>query len=423
MASSKLKIATRLAGTDKNPWVEFGKLAVETKAVNLGQGFPDFFPPSYVTDGLLAVAQNKENHTVHQYARSYGHTRLVTALASTYGQVMNRSLDPMSEVLITVGAYGALFCTVQGLINPGDEAIIIEPFFDCYQPMVTTAGGIPVYVPMRPSGDGTRSSDWKLDPDELASKFNSKTKAIFVNNPNNPLGKVFTLEELTMIADLAKKHDVLVIADEVYEWMIYQPNKHIRIATLPGMWERTLTIGSAGKTFSVTGWKVGWAMGPPSLIHALQIAHQNCIYTCPAPTQEAVAAAFETEMTRFGQKDCYLQGLSQELLPKRLFLEKVLSEVGMKPVVPDGGYFMVADISQLEFPYDSSSSDARDSQFVKWMCRNKKLAAIPTSVFYSDGNKHLAENHIRFCFCKDEQTLQKASEILKEWNGEILKQK
>jgi len=414
-SSSKLKVAKRIEGTDKNVWVEFGKLAVENKALNLGQGFPDFFPPKYITDSLLTVAESTSPFS-HQYTRSYGHPRLVSALAKLYSPHMGQEVDPMSDVVVTVGAYGSLFCTVQAFIEPGDEAIIIEPFFDCYEPMVKVAGGKPVFIPLRPTGEGKTSADWKLDPTELESKFNAKTKAIFLNNPNNPVGKVYSLEELEMIAELAKKWDVLVIADEVYEWMIYKGHRHIKIASLPGMWERTLTIGSAGKTFSVTGWKLGWTVGPSHLIKGLQTLFQNCCYTCATPLQEAVASAFELELGRLGNENSYFTALADELEPKRDFMAQFLREAGMNPVIPEGGYFMIADSSKLDIPIDEKSTENKDFQMVKWLTKNKKLAAIPPSAFYGAENAHLAKDLIRFCFIKDDETLQKAAEIMKSFN-------
>jgi kynurenine--oxoglutarate transaminase/cysteine-S-conjugate beta-lyase/glutamine--phenylpyruvate transaminase len=263
------------------------------------------------------------------------------------------------------------------------------------------------------------SADWKLDPEELASKFNSKTKAIVVNNPNNPLGKIFTRAELEMIAALCIKHDVLVFSDEVYEFMVYKPNEHIRIATLPGMWERTVTIGSAGKAFSVTGWKIGWSIGPKHLIKALCVMHQNCVYTCSTPIQEAVAVGFETELPRVGTPQCYWNELPLELLPKRDKMAALLVDAGLTPVVPEAGYFMVADISKLSFPEDKSSTESHDYQFVKWMTKNMKLATIPVSVFYTDAHKHLASNLVRFCFMKEDSTLEKAAVILKEFKASL----
>ena len=211
-----------------------------------------------------------------------------------------------------------------------------------------------------------------MDKDELTSLFNKNTKMIILNTPHNPLGKVFTLEELQMIADLCKKWNVLCVADEVYEWIVYKPNKHIRIATLPGMWERTITIGSAGKTFSVTGWKIGWAYGPANLIENLQIVHQNCVYTCSTPIQEAIAIGFEFELSRFGSPESYFQSLAVELEPKKNLMAKFLSDVGMIPTMPEGGYFMVADWTALGMRY--ITKNFWENVNSKFCCRRKSEA-------------------------------------------------
>ncbi|XP_055896153.1 kynurenine aminotransferase-like isoform X2 [Biomphalaria glabrata] len=416
MTSKKFEIAKRIQGTEKNVWVDISKLAVQQKSVNLGQGFPDFMAPEHVVQ-CLKDAVCSDTPGVHQYTRSFGHPRLVSALAQLYEPIFGRQIDPMTEILISIGGYGSLFSIIQGLVNPGDEVIIIEPFFDCYMPMVKAACGVPVFVPLRPTAAGqvTSSADWKLDESELSSKFNSKTKLIILNTPNNPLGKVFKKEELQVISDLCKKHDVVCIADEVYEWMTYDDNRHVRIATLPDMWERTVTIGSAGKTFSVTGWKLGWTIGPKHLVHCAQIMHQNCAYTCPTPMQEAVARGLEVEISRLGTPESYLTSLAKELQPKRDYLASVLAEVGMKPVVPQGGYFMMADYSNLvsDLP---ESDEAKDFRFVKWMTINKKLTVIPPTAFYSKEHEHMVDNYVRFCFIKKDSTLQQAAQILKHWN-------
>lgn len=232
-----------------------------------------------------------------------------------------------------------------GHIKPGDEAVIIEPFYDCYVPLVKAAGGKPVFVPLRNTNNTTEmsSGDWILDPDELKKAFNEKTKMIIINTPHNPLGKVFSLEELQLIADLCKKWNVLCLSDEVYEWLVYKPNKHVRIATLPDMWERTITVGSAGKTFNVTGWKIGWAYGPENLIHNLQVVHQNCVYTCSTPLQEAIARGFEIEIDRLESSECFFNSLNSQLERKRKLLANVIREAGMNPIFPQGGYFIVSD--------------------------------------------------------------------------------
>ncbi|CAL1540448.1 unnamed protein product [Lymnaea stagnalis] len=417
MTSRKFELAKRVQGTEKNVWVDISKLAVEQNSINLGQGFPDFMAPHDIVNCLKDTV-NSDSPAVHQYARSFGHPRLVKALAELYEPFLGRQIDPMTEILISVGAYGALFCVIQGLVNPGDEVIIIEPFFDCYQPMVKAAGGTPVFVPLRPTKDGsvTSSADWKLDEGELSSKFNSKTKLIIVNTPNNPLGKVFTREELLVIANLCKKHDVVCVADEVYEWMTYNGNQHIKIATLPDMWERTVTIGSAGKTFSVTGWKIGWTVGPQHLVNCAQIMHQNCTYNCPTPIQEAVARGLELEKSRLGSPGSYLISLAASLKPKRDKLASVLEEVGMKPVIPEGGYFMMADYTSMEADVPESD-EAKDFRFSKWMTINKKLTVIPPSAFYCKEHEHMAENYVRFCFIKEDSTLEKAANVLRHWKN------
>ncbi|XP_055332231.1 kynurenine aminotransferase-like isoform X3 [Paramacrobiotus metropolitanus] len=416
----KVELPERLKGLDKNVWVEYTGLAAQHKAVNLGQGFPDFPPPEYVTKAL-AEATDGANHMLNQYTRGYGHLRLVKILAEVFSKIHSRPIDPLTEVLVTVGAYQSLFCAIMGFVNPGDEVIIIEPYFDCYEPMVRYAGGVPVFVPLRPSKQGElmHSAEWTLDMKELESKFSSKTKLIILNTPNNPLGKVFTRQELQEIAELCVRKNIFVISDEVYEWLVFNPSQHIRIADFPGMWERTVTIRSAGKTFSVTGWKLGWSIGPASLIRNCQVMYQNVTYTSATPLQEAVAVGFEIEMKRLGSPECYFLELPAMLKGKRDRMAQMLIDTGFIPTVPEGGYFMLADYSKIKnSPKLQSGDEPRDVQFVKWMTVEKKLATIPVSAFYSQEHKHLAEDYIRFCFCKNDDTLGKTEKILTEWMKE-----
>nr|BBA45757.1 kynurenine oxoglutarate transaminase [Pachyrhynchus infernalis] len=416
----KFGLPKRYEGSEPSVWVEYIQLALDYKPLNLGQGFPDYPPPKYVTDALLEVAKGTKHH---QYTRDFGHPRLVEALAKLYSKLIGRDIDSRREVMTTLGAYEALYATITGHVDQGDEVIIIEPFFDCYEPMVRYAGGVPRFIALKPKNTEAKflsSGDFVLDKAELEGLFNTKTKAIILNTPNNPLGKVFTLEELTFIADLCKKHNVLCISDEVYEWMVYKPNEHIRIVTLPGMWERTITIGSAGKTFSVTGWKLGWAYGPANLMYNLLMVHQNSVYTGCTPIQEATARAFEKELERLGSDESYFVSISKELEPKRAFVAKFLQEAGFKPIIPEGGYFMMADWTPLESLVDlnAETDKYKDYRFTKWMTKNIGLQGIPPSVFYSEEHKSLGENFVRYCFIKEDKNLQAAADILNKWKSE-----
>ncbi|KAM7368788.1 hypothetical protein PAMP_013095 [Pampus punctatissimus] len=408
----------RTDGADKNVWVEFTQLAADYKAVNLGQGFPDFSPPKFVKEAFCEAVNG--GPSMHQYTRAFGHLPLVKSLAKFFSRIVDHEIDPLEDVLVTVGAYQALFSAFQALVNKGDEVIIIEPFFDCYQPMVTMAGGKPVYVPLRPKVEGNTnqsSGDWVLSAEELASKITPRTKAIVINTPNNPLGKVYKTEELQMIADLCIKHDVLCISDEVYEWLMYDGAKHVKIASLPGMWDRTITVGSAGKTFSATGWKVGWAISSGHIIEHLKVIHQNTVFDCATAAQEAVARGFEREYELFGTPESYFQQLPAMLHHKRKKLASCLESVGLQPIMPEGGYFMIADVSSIKVDFNDQSTEDEpyDFRFVKWLIKEKGLATIPVSAFYSPEHRKDFDKYIRFCFVKKDSTLDAAEDLLRKW--------
>ncbi|XP_065735838.1 kynurenine--oxoglutarate transaminase 1 isoform X2 [Phocoena phocoena] len=393
--------ARRLDGIDHNPWVEFVKLASEADVVNLGQGFPDFPPPDFAVEAFQHAVSG--DFMLNQYTKAFGYPPLTKILASFFGKLLGQDIDPLKNVLVTVGAYGALFTAFQALVDEGDEVIIIEPFFDCYEPMTLMAGGRPVFVSLKPSpnqdGELDSSSSWQLDPTELASKFTSRTKALILNTPNNPLGKVFSRAELELVASLCQQHDVVCITDEVYQWLVYDGCQHVSIATLPGMWERTLTIGSAGKTFSATGWKVGWVLGPDSLLKHLRTMHQNSIFHCPTQAQ-----------------------LPQAIQRCRDHMIQSLKSVGLRPVIPQGSYFLITDISEFKSKMPNlpgAADEPYDRRFVKWMIKNKGLMAIPVSIFCSVPHQELFDHYIRFCFMKDESTLRAMDKKLQKWKDEL----
>lgn len=298
--------ASRIRDEPESVWAEFTKLALKYKPLNLGQGFPDFAAPKYLLESLhnaTAISLDPNIALNNQYTRSFGHPRLINVLQKYYNRYrgFNKLLNSNEQILITVGAYEAIFASIMAFVDPHDEVIIIDPAFDAYAPIVDLAQGKKVYIRLRTNMSEVEkqlksrlsSSDFALDMEELASKISPKTKMLVLNTPNNPLGKIFSRQELERIADLCIRNNILVLADEVYEQMyLSEEDKHLSIASLPGMWNRTITVGSAGKTFSVTGWKIGWAFGPPELIKYVQLIHQTSIYVVATPLQEAVARAF-----------------------------------------------------------------------------------------------------------------------------------
>ncbi|MCC6456720.1 MAG: aminotransferase class I/II-fold pyridoxal phosphate-dependent enzyme [Caldilineaceae bacterium] len=395
--------ANRVRGFGTTVFAEFSAMALQYNAVNLGQGFPNFPAPDFIK----RAAQEAIEADLNQYARGAGQIRLVNALAETYGPLFGRELDPLQEIVITTGATEGIFATMQGLVNPGDEVILIEPFYDSYSPSVIMAGGTPVYVPLRATEGTRRASEWWLDMDELAAAFSPRTRLLVLNTPMNPIGKIFSRTELAQIAALVQQHDVLVLSDEVYEWMVYPepdgaPVEHVRLATLPGMWERTLTLGSAGKTFSVTGWKIGWAIGPAPLVHAVLMAHQWIPFTVATPLQEAVATALEQ-----APKEDYYQWLATTYQAKRDKLLVALEDVGLTPVRPDGSYFVLVATGHLPVPVPEGTR--RDVAVARWFTTNVGVTAIPPSPFYSPDHQYLTDNLARFCFCKTDEMLDEAA--------------
>ena len=377
-------MAQRVRGFGTTIFAEMTALANQHQAVNLGQGFPDFAAPSF----LKEAAQAAIAADINQYAPSTGRPRLRQAIAAKMARHYGRSIDPDSELTVTHGATEAIFATILGLVDPEDEIIIFEPFYDSYVPNVKIAGGIPRFYTLRPP-------TWSIDLDELATLFSEKTKLIIINTPHNPTGKVFTPAELAGIAYLCQQYDVIALLDEVYEHIIFDGGSHYSLATLPGMADRCLTVSSLGKTFSVTGWKIGWAIANPGLIQALYRGHQFMTFCGAAPLQEAAAIALETD-------DGYYQKLVQDYEMRRDFLTDVLQEVGLRPLKPQGTYFVMVDIRDFGFTDDVA--------FCRYLTTEIGVAAIPPSAFYqnpADGAK-LA----RFAFCKSQSVLDEAAHRL-----------
>ena len=322
-----------------------------------------------------------------------------------------------------------MYASFLAFLNDGDEVICFEPFFDQYAPNISMSGGKIVHVPLRAptttqSAQNLKASDWKVSIEELESKISPKTRMIILNTPHNPIGKVFTRQELEQIAAVAIKHELLVISDEVYDRLVYDDAQHVRMATLPGMWDRTITVGSAGKSFCVTGWRVGWLIGPQHLIHPSLIAHSRIVFCTNAPLQDAIASGLE----QVEEGNGFFEQQVQEYQSKRDFLAGVFQEIGVPITIPEGSYFILADISRFQIPeselQECEATEAKfclggrvpprsyDWQVCRWLTVKMGVAAIPPSEFYGEENRHLAEKYARFCFCKTQETLDEARKRL-----------
>lgn len=389
VAQPRPRASKRVSSFGETVFATYSRLARETGAVDLGQGFPDFEPPDFVTAALRESAAGYQ-----QYPPLPGWPALLEALAEDLEPGLGRNLDPTSNLLVTVGATEALFAAMQALIDPGDEVILIEPFYDAYPADVVMAGGVPRYVPLEAQPDGS----WLLDMERLAAAFNERTRMIVINSPHNPTGKIFGEAELDAIVALAEQHDALILADQVYEHIAYRP--FVQVATRPGAWQRTVSVSSFGKSFSVTGWKIGWACGPDDLIAAMRAAHQWISFTVATPLQEAAAVSI-----RQAADGGYYQELAARYLAKRELLLSVLEASPFRPFVPEGGYFVMADSSELGYPDDVA------------LCRDLPhrigVSAIPPSAFYSHEHRHMASNLVRFAFCKRDEAISAAGERLR----------
>jgi aspartate/methionine/tyrosine aminotransferase len=378
--------AGRIENMPTSIFATMSKKAVEYNAVNLGQGFPDFDGPQWIMDKAYEAMKESKN----QYAPSPGILSLRKNLSGNYKSIYGIDYNPLNEIIVTAGATEALYSTITALIEKGDEVIIFEPFYDAYQANVILAGGSPVYVTLK-------KPEFRYDKEELEKAISDRTKMIIVNNPHNPTGRVFELDELQFIADLAKKHDLFVLSDEVYEFLTFDGAKHIPMASLEGMRDRTISISSTGKTFGMTGWKIGYCASSAEIIKAIQSVHQWVTFAVNTPGQHAMAYAFT-------QLDSYLPDFRSLYEKKRDLLYDKIKESCFKPYKPLGSYFMMVDIPEGMNDVDISLE----------LVEKYKVAVIPPSVFYvksGEGNSML-----RLCFAKQDDTLRAGANILNQFS-------
>jgi len=416
-------------------WMEMGALLNTLEdPVNLGQGYPDWEPPEFVQRSANEAIRSGFN----QYTRTQGHPSLVEVLGSRYSMHMKRNVDPNSEIAITVGCSQALYLALQALVNEGDEVILLEPFFDLYLGQIKLAGGRPVTVPL----DLSSSGEWRVNLEALEAKINPKTKAIIVNTPHNPSGKVFTEDELEGIASIVRKYPQLsVISDEVYKYIINDPERdimhpsepcteemcppippprHIHFASIDGMWNRTVTCSSAGKTFSITGWQVGWMVGPKDFIKKVHTLLPYVQFCAPTPMQHALASVLRDADRQYEGYDNYYTWLRKMYINKRQRLEEGIKKSGLIPTIGDGGFFIMADAKRLlplvPLSYIEQAAENNrgvDFAFCRWLAEEHGIVTIPASPFFSSGSPSLEDRClVRLAFCKKDEVLDRACERL-----------
>lgn len=370
-------LVRRLRGLGTTIFAEMSALALEKQAVNLGQGMPDFDGPPEVADAAVEALRGGKN----QYPPLIGVPELRQAIAEHQARFYSMAVDPDREVLVTAGATEAIAASLLSLCETGDEVVTFEPYYDSYAATCALAGARRRVVTLRPP-------DYSFDPDELRAAVTSRTRLLLLNTPHNPTGKVFDRDELALIAELCLQHDVLAVTDEVYEHLVFDDAEHIPLATLPGMWDRTVTISSGGKTFSFTGWKIGWAVGPAPLLAAVRTVKQYLTYVNGAPFQPAIAVGL-----RLG--DEYFDGFRAELAAKRDRLAGGLEDAGFDVFRPSGTYFITADITPL--------GESDGLAFCRSLPDRCGVVAVPNVVFYD--NEELGASLIRFTFAKRDDVL------------------
>ena len=374
--------ASRLAIFQESVIREMTRLANQHQAINLAQGFPDFDPP----DALIEALERSARGAFHQYSITWGSVRFRKALAAKINRFTGLEIDPDKHLVTTCGSTEAMMVAMMTACNPGDKVIVFSPFYENYAADAILSGAEPIYVSLRPP-------DFSFDPDELGRAFAKKPKALVLCNPSNPCGKVFTREELLLILELANEHDAFVITDEVYEHIVYAPHEHIPFATLSGAWERTLTCGSLSKTYSITGWRLGYVAAAPEIIAQARKVHDFLTVGAAAPLQEAAVTALEFP-------DTYYAGLLTEYTRKRdLFLD-YLSQTGLPYTTPQGAYYTLVDISALGFASDRIAAEE--------LTKRIGVTGVPGSSFFREPEHRF----IRFHFAKKDETLHEAGKLL-----------
>ncbi len=365
------------------------RVSLQYNAINLSQGFPDFEPPKEILDRLAEVS----HEDFHQYAITWGAQNFREALAAKQSKLMGRTIDPNGEIVVTCGSTEAMMAAMMTVANPGDKVIVFSPFYENYGADTILSGAEPIYVPLHPP-------EFHFNVDELEAAFQQDPKALILCNPSNPCGKVFTYDELKIIADLAEKYDTYVITDEVYEHIVYEPNRHVYFASLPGMWERTLSCSSLSKTYSITGWRLGYIIAPPHIIDVAKKVHDFLTVGAAAPLQEAAVTGL-----RFG--DDYYKWLQDKYTAKKDLFLNGLDAIGISHTNPQGAYYVLLDIS--EFGY------ASDLEFCDVLAREVGVGAVPGSSFFREPVNHL----IRLHFAKKDETLNAALNRLEDIRKKI----
>jgi aspartate/methionine/tyrosine aminotransferase len=367
---------------------EMTRVSDELGGDNLSQGFPDFDSPEEIKSAAIEAIQNGKN----QYPVTFGEPEFREAIAEKALWYNNINCDPATDITVTCGATEAMIATLKAIINPGDEVIVFEPFYENYGPDAILSGATPRYVTLH-------TPDWSFDPDELAAAFNDKTKAIIINTPNNPTGKVFDRSELELIAELCQKWDVYAITDEIYEHILYDGSQHISLASIDGMKDRTITINGLTKTYSVTGWRVGWAIASAAITSRIRKVHDFLTVGAPTPFQHAGVFALRMEKS-------YYSELSEKYKWSRDFLFESLKKAGFKPYLPKGSYYIIADVRDLKDKLQCKT----DVEFSMALIKHIGIATVPGSSFYC--NPEMGHNQVRFAYCKNRDTLERVAKRL-----------